>query len=356
MTEGCLPIDISIAKGINYLYNHQLSNGEFKSYFSNNDKMEERPADNSWCIADCNVFPSILIGSSLLFLQDDSKADVILSRITSFLLSQRKAGSLWNHYTSNHYLFHLCPFDVDDTACASALLRDRNVPFPTNIDVILSNRSKKKLFYTWFTLRFKLNLNPSYLRVALRELKRPIKSMTFWYRMECERNDIDAVVNANALYYLGERNETLPVINYLLDMIIKGKENECDKWYKNIFTIYYFISKNYFIGVDKLEPVRQIIIDRLMRNLNDDGSFGSSVLDTALAICTLFNFRNNPAKVTESIKFLLAAQQTEGYWNKNIFYYGGPKKLIGFGSEELTTGICLEALERYRRIIKNEYY
>jgi hypothetical protein len=29
-------------------------------------------------------------------------------------------------------------------------------------------------------------------------------------------------------------------------------------------------------------------------------------------------------------------------------YYGGPKKYYGWGSEELTTGFCIEALGRYQ--------
>jgi hypothetical protein len=32
-------------------------------------------------------------------------------------------------------------------------------------------------------------------------------------------------------------------------------------------------------------------------------------------------------------------------------YYGGPKLLIGWGSEEMTTGYCLKALARYRAAV-----
>lgn len=354
MSGDCLSIENSIDNGVNFLYHQQLPNGEFKSYFSNNEKMEEYSIpDEGWYVLDANVFPSILIGSSLLFLKDSVKAEIILSKITGFLLAERKTGSLWNHYSRNHELFHLCPFDADDTACASAFLKYRNVEFASNIDVLLSNRSKNNLFYTWFTLRFKLNLNISYLRVALRELKRPIKSLIFWSKMECERNDVDAVVNANVLFYLGKKKDTLPIINYLIDVIIKGKENDCDKWYKNKFTIYYFISRNYFAGIEEFHVIRQVIIDKVIQGLNSDGSFGESVLDTGLAICILLNFKYTPKELTESIKSLLKAQQANGNWKKNIFYYNGPNKLIGFGSDELTTGICLEALVRYKELMCN---
>jgi hypothetical protein len=347
MLNSSPPIDISIAKGIDFLEQHQLQNGAFRSYFSNNDKMEEYDnPNNGWCIQDDSIFTTILLGSSLLFLNNNNKVEQILTKLTDFLLTQRKTGSIWNHYNKNHNLYQLCPFDVDDTACASALLKQKNISFPSNISLLLSNRNRKKLFYTWFTLRFRLNLNIEALKIALREFKNPVKSLIFWNRMECSRNDVDAVVNANVLYYLGKRKETLPIINHIIAIIKKGNEANCDKWYCNIFTVYYFISRNYFNSITEFESIRHIIIDRIMDNLNTDGSFGVSTLDTALAICTLLNLKYS-GKLNSTINNLINVQLPAGNWEKSVFYYNGPKKLVGFGSEALNTAICLEALSRY---------
>jgi len=40
MTEGYPPINTSIAKGIDFLYKHQLRNGDFALYYSGNEDMK----------------------------------------------------------------------------------------------------------------------------------------------------------------------------------------------------------------------------------------------------------------------------------------------------------------------------
>jgi hypothetical protein len=48
-----------------------------------------------------------------------------------------------------------------------------------------------------------------------------------------------------------------------------------------------------------------------------------------------------------AIRVLLAREGPAGEWPATAMYYGGPKKYYGWGSEEVTTGICIEALSRY---------
>jgi hypothetical protein len=68
-----------------------------------------------------------------------------------------------------------------------------------------------------------------------------------------------------------------------------------------------------------------------------------------LAACSLLNWRTAPRELGRTIRFLLATQRDGGEWPAIPFYYAGPTNPAGFGSEELTTGFCLEALLRYRR-------
>jgi hypothetical protein len=166
--------------------------------------------------------------------------------------------------------------------------------------------------------------------------------------MPCTRNDVDAAVDANVLYYLGETDNTQSVINYLLQIISDEKEYDCDKWYRNVFTIYYFISRNFYKGITKLEPVRNPIISRIIAKLKPGGCIGDSVLDSALAVCTLLNFKYKGPELENAINFLLHEQNETGDWERRCYYYDGPKKITGWGSEELTTSICLEALKRYK--------
>ena len=173
----------------------------------------------------------------------------------------------------------------------------------------------------------------------------------FW-RHEAGRYDIDAVVNANVLYYLGDIEETQPVIEYLLRIIAENREADCDTWYRNPFSVYYFFSRNYYAGISRLEPMRQPVIDRILAQSKPDGRIGETPLDTALAACTLLNFNYTGHALDKAIGFLISSQRETGEWERRILYYGGPKKLSGYGSEELTTGFCVEALSKFALLHK----
>jgi len=334
----------SISKGIDYLYHHQYPNGEFCVYISGDDAME------GWNHPDSSNFGPALIGSSLLFLKEYPKVEEILDKTAAFLRYQMARGGTWHHYTNLHYLRSLCPLDVDDTSCISDFLRKRNIDFPRddNRALLLANRRKDGLFYTWFTFRFRPNSNKTYWRIALKEFRHPVKSFLFWRSAECGRYDVDSIVNANVLYYLGDQETTQPVIDLLIKLIEEGREGDCDKWYLNPFTAYYFISRNYYAGITKLEPTRKAIIDRIILQFKKDGSFGESVADTALAACSLMNFNYSSSELTKAMQYLIKAQKETGEWERRRIYYMGPSKTVGSGSEELTTAFCLEALERYR--------
>ncbi|MDB5116425.1 MAG: hypothetical protein JWQ79_1917 [Mucilaginibacter sp.] len=346
-------LDSGINKGISFLSENQFENGQFRGYISNNDDMlvyEGSPA--GWVEEEGLVFLSTLIGISLEFLMQYPGVEEILNKITHFLLSQRKAGSAWNHYTPDHVLYKLCSFDVDDTAYASVFLKARGVDFPSNVDLLRKNINRKKLYYTWFTFGTQFSFNLEYWRLVLRELKRPIKSFLLWKKSPCNRDDVDAVVNANVLYYLPDAANAQVVIDYLLDIIKNEKEAHCDKWYGNVFTVYFSISRNYYAGITKLEPARQAIIDRILKKVDQSGRIGDSVLDTALAICTLLNFNyDNKSTLAPAIQYILDQQAENGSWARRAYYFDNYDhlKMVCWGGEELTTGFCLEALARYKK-------
>lgn len=337
-------LTISIELGISYLYDHQYPNGEFCCYYAPDDKMQE------WCVPDSTVFPAALIASCLLPMKSSAKVEKILTSVAGFLSYQVMRGGVWNYFTKWNPLFNYSPADADDTVFASYVLKSLGVDFPDNTQMLLGNRNSKGLFYTWFVLRPKLNTNVSYWKTMSRELKRPLKSILFWFKHECGRNDIDAVVNANILFYLGLSDETEPIINYLLEIVASDSASSNDHWYKNPFTFYYFLSRNYST-VTALKPARQTIIDRIYAARKEDGSFGSSVMDTALAISTLINFRHRDQALENAVEYLIGIQKTPGCWERNIFFYAGPSKVVGWGSEEMVTGYCLEALYGYRNLL-----
>ena len=337
----------SLHKGIQYLHQHQLPNGEFCLYIGQEDDLKHT-------IPYSNIFSTSLISYSLLKLSHLTEVQEVLERSAAFLQYQAMRGGVWNNFTSWSPLFKVCPADIDNTACASKVLQALKKDYPDNRDLMYNNLSYKGLFYTWYTLRPNTVWRKDYWLLILREFKNPLKSLFFWSKFECNRNDIDGVVNANALFYLGLNERTDPIVNYIIDIIIQNKEEDCDLWYRNAFTIYYFFSRNYANGITRLEAARQLMIDRIFDKANEDGSFGTGILDTALGVISLINLNCKSSLLTKAIHYITDNQTAYGNWIRWAVYYGGPKKLSCFGSEELTTGFCLEALSLYKSTLNNE--
>jgi hypothetical protein len=334
-----------INKGIFFLKEHQLNNGEFISYLSG--FLESKNSDVIY--PDRNIFTTALICNSLTFIKGDDSLK-IQDRCLSFLKGEINYGGIWNFYTENHNLRNYVPCDLDDTALVSILFKNRNIEFnsKSNVPFFLANRNSSGLFYTWIVLRIKWVTFLSYWRVTLLEILQPIKSNLIWFKTNSNRNDIDGAVNANVLYYLGECEETKPIINYLNIIILENKESTCDKWYNSIFVVYYFFTRNYFAGIKTLEPIKEPIIIRILAKIQDNGCIGENVLDTATAICSLINLGYRGDLYEKSILYIINNQNINGSWlSVNISFGSSKKSKVGWGSDELTTAFCLEALNRY---------
>lgn len=347
MVNESIHLDQAILKGVNYLYDHQYPNGEFCCYISDEDEMK-------MCIPHSNVFPTSLIAYSLLHLKELPEVKEMLDMAAAFLQYQRMRGAVWNNFTILNPLFPICPPDVDNTVCASKFLQAMEISYPSNEALIMANRDASGLFYTWFTFRPSLVPIKDFWMLNLRAIKHPISTFLFWTKTEAGRYDIDAAVNANALYYFGYREETAPIVDYLLDIIDREKEADCDLWYRNPFTIYYFFSRPYTSGVVQMKPAGEKIVPRILKTLKPDGSFGEGVLDTALAIITLINWEVDLAHLDSAVQYLIGQQKRSGGWLRWAVYYGGPKKNLCYGSEEMTTGFCLEALALYRKKLQEK--
>jgi hypothetical protein len=59
-------------------------------------------------------------------------------------------------------------------------------------------------------------------------------------------------------------------------------------------------------------------------------------------------------QLQKAVQFLVEAQLASGAWQRMAMYYagpnyGGPDVYFGWGSEELTTGFCIESLSRFHQ-------
>jgi hypothetical protein len=309
MESGDSPAD-AIDRAVAFLERSQLPTGELRVFAS------DKP--------DPSIFPTALAAYSLSFTPRAAK---VRDRALDFLLAEMEPRGLWKHWPREHPYHHQLPPDLDDTSCASVALVRAGRSFPDNRALLLKNRNRRGLFRTW--------------KLTLAQLRHPLISCAFFTKTSARPFDVDAVVNANALHYLGDIPE---VTRYLVRVLRENGEAHCDKWYESPFAIWYFFSR----ALQRNAPEAGELIVKKITATKPAGA-----LDRALAICAL-RLWNQPADAGP----LLAQQLDSGAWPAAPLYHGGrARRRDGtfapphpdtphWGSEELTTAFCIEALAR----------
>jgi len=338
-------IELAIKRGVDFLAERQLPSGEFPVLMSTDHTLETES------VVDSSPFPTALIAYSIGFI-DSPAIQKMIRRATEFFLREMEGPGLWRYWTRGHKYHSAIPPDLDDIACVSIVLKRHGIDFPDNMKILMQSRDRQGLFYTWICPRLPMPFNFAYCAVVVPQLFHPARFYYFWKLNESARFDVDCVVNANVLAYTQDRREIAPVVEFLSEIVRNEKESCCDKWHLNPFTFYYAVSRAFHSGVRALESVRDIIVERIERAAGAEGLIGENSLDTAMAICALLNWGSNSPLVPGGVRHLLSSQNQDGSWPKLVLYYGGPKKYYGWGSEELTTGFCLEALSRFRETYK----
>lgn len=350
-------METSLRDGLSFLGDRQLPSGGFASsmavsYNCVNDEMNDFHVEGGKAFVEADqhsVFPSILTGLCLLPAKGLHLTDGILCRLADFVVANRYSHGFWQHFTSQHLLYQVNPCDMDDTSMASLFLKEMKVKTSVNLHAILCNKTRDGLFYTWFALRQEFNLSPSYWIYVLRELKERSKMKDFWKKKECDPYDVDAVVNANVLTYVGLSKKTMPVVEWINRILSDETETTCDKWYRSLSTVHYFFSRIYRSNDVRLEQTRKLIRERVSGRFSPSGSVENHPMDTALAVSTLLNIDCAEDIPQAAIGYLTGSQRPDGSWPRKIVYYGGPKKVVGWGSEEMTTAFCIEAICRYSK-------
>lgn len=306
-------VERAVARGIAFLERAQLPTGELPVLASG------KP--------DPSVFPTALAAHALSFAPG---AAGVRHRALDFLLREMDPRGLWRHWPAAHPHARELPPDLDDTSCASAALAAAGRAFPDNRARLLKNRNRRGLFRTW--------------ALSARELRHPLVLFSFFRKTSAKPFDADAVVNANVLHYLGAIPETRAVVEHLLTVLREDRERQCDKWYDNPFAVWYFFAR----ALHRIAPEAGTILEKKIA-----AATPSNALEHALAACTLHNF-GHPAPLDP----ILGAQLDSGAWPATPLYHGGrTRRRDGtfaaphpdtpyWGSEELTTAFCIEALAR----------
>lgn len=316
--ENSLSIEKSIERGVDFLYQNQLEWGEFKTKASWNPLMIPNYFDSS-------PFITAFVLYSLNGIED-RKVKIITEKAIKFLLEEKEEGGIWKFWTSRNK--KKLPPDLDDISVISFVLKMKGVRLEDNLSLIRQNRNEQGLFFTW-----------------LRDEKywREISSVA---KVFIKRDNVDCAVNINVLLYLGQNDRN--VCSYIKRVI--ESEKSCSIYYPKKLSLFYAISKAFRNGISVLEGCREEILQSTLKLQKGNGSFGSD-LDTALALNTLFNFNYFGKETDSAISYLLKRQSKRGFWERDYLFLG-PFPYLFYGSKELTTALCLEALKNVE--FKNE--
>lgn len=322
------------AAGLRFLAQAQSPSGEVPVM------MTQQVDGREVAVVDTAVFPTAL---AVHALRDVAGAHGIRSQGCAFLTREMKNGGVWSHWPADHPTTLVLPPDLDDTVCASlALGVDGRVPIG-NRPLILNCRDGRGLFRTWILADLRWRGRAHWRATWRQWLHRPTRFM-FFRRTAAAPADVDAVVNANVLAWLGDFEGRETVADWLLAILIAGEEEWCDKWYDDAVVVRYFFAR----ALADHPRAKDIIVERTL------ATAPRSALHRALMISTLAMVRT--AAPAGWLAALHEAQASDGSWASAPFYSGGrprrgdgrcdptPATQARWGSAALTTAFCLEAL------------
>src|SRR3569833_2642709 len=110
---------------------------------------------------------------------------------------------------------------------------------------------------------------------------------------------------------------------------------------------YYALSRNVQEGSKAFESITDTIVVRIQEAVGEGGRIGEDELHTALAVNTALNLGTRPPYLAPAVEYIMNSQHDAGSWPSSP-YYCTPDLGQTWGSQELTTAFCLEALYRFQ--------
>lgn len=298
-------------------------------------------------VFDSSPFTTTFVLDALAHVRG-AQVDDLVHKASAFLAAEMEFGGVWRYWSTRDHKHARLPPDLDDTACASHALEIAGRRAPRNAWAFLSNRDAAGRFRTWllrnprnrWDLRFTVAraLGDRQARKRVRSVPVPASEDARFRVMRIDPDDVDPVVNANVLLYLGERRETRSAIDFVADAVRNGPDGS-SAFYEEPLALDHAVARAFRHSVPALGALREPILARIQRRAAQPAALPA--LCAALALSALLTFDPGAPVAGELLRTILGAQRPDGGWDAYAFYNV-------WGSDELTTALCLEALARRR--------
>ncbi len=195
-------------------------------------------------------------------------------------------------------------------------------------------------------------------------------------RIPFGKNDVDCVVNANAMRLLQSTNNTnqpgFADSCKLLNLVInKSKQRMCGIYYPNSYAVFFSISNVYKAGATCLEDSKNKAIQFLVSTQKDDGSWDNepgigrmdTTQSTALAMNALINYtqKGDPQyrhAIEAGLTYLLYQAEKNGedqmYWKGEVFFaaIAQARNTVLWRSNSYTTALVNLALVKAKKYLE----
>lgn len=330
----------ALAKAIAFLRREQMPYGEFKTLLG-------IPKSMSNAVLDSSPFVTSFIIYALSHAVDLPIGDMI-DKAAAFLRSEMEFGGVWRYWSSRQHKHARLPPDLDDTSCISYALKVAGEKVPNNLWAFRSGRDSAGRFQTWLLPTPRNRLNARFLalrsigfaqaRMRVRRIAVPAEEDPRFKIMHIDPHDVDPVVNANVLLYLGERAETQAAIAFAIETVRQGR-TPFSLYYQEPLTLYYAVARAFRHASPQLSVLREQIVGAVLSRCRSIAP--PTPLQAALAASALLTFDGASDAIVRLTATILESQDRDGGWDVYPFYHV-------LGSRELTTGFCIEVLARLR--------
>lgn len=254
------------------------------------------------------------LGALTLNGVEDTRAKDIVARSKRLTLQAMEYPGLWRYWRN-------LPRDVDSTSiCSLALGAHPWLLSGWNQERILQNLDDHGRIHTWLV------------------------------DGKIDTVDADAVVNANAIAYLGDTPRTKKTQDWLLSLLEQGDEQSALHYYWEPMDFYLAMARAIEIHGTVFAGGRALLISRIEACRQADGGYGEG-LCTVLALLALYALGSPPAHehLRVSLGRSVDGQQDDGGWPSTRLFSGplwpNPREYV-FHSRAFNTACRLALIDK----------